>query len=54
MPVILAPQNYEPWLDPEVHDPEKVMPLLKSYPEEEMEFIRWVSASTARSTTGRG
>lgn len=26
------------WLDPEVHDPEKVMPLLKSYPEKEMEI----------------
>jgi putative SOS response-associated peptidase YedK len=37
MPVILAPQDYELWLDSEVHDPEKVMPLLKSYPENEME-----------------
>lgn len=38
MPVILAPQDYELWLDPEVHDREKVMPLLKTYPEKEMEF----------------
>ena len=38
MPVILAPQDYDLWLDPEVDDPEKVMPLLKSYPEKEMEF----------------
>jgi len=38
MPVILAPQDDDLWLDPEVHEPEKVMPLLKSYPEEEMEF----------------
>lgn len=38
MPAILAPQDYDLWLDPEVHDPEKVMPLLKSYPEKEMEI----------------
>ena len=37
MPVILAPQDYEQWLDPEVHDPEKVISLLKPYPENEME-----------------
>ena len=38
MPVILAPQDFDLWLDPEAHDPEKVMPLLKSYPEKEMEI----------------
>jgi putative SOS response-associated peptidase YedK len=38
MPVILAPQDYDLWLDPEVHDPEKVMTLLKSYPENELEI----------------
>lgn len=37
MPVLLAPQDYELWLDPEVHDPEKVISLLKPYPENEME-----------------
>ena len=37
MPVILAPQDYELWLDPEVHEPDKATPLLKPYPEKEME-----------------
>jgi putative SOS response-associated peptidase YedK len=37
MPVILTPQDYELWLDPEVHVPDKLTPLLKPYPEKEME-----------------
>jgi putative SOS response-associated peptidase YedK len=37
MPVILAPQDYDLWLDPEVHEPDKLTPLLKRYPENEME-----------------
>ena len=38
MSVILAPQDYELWLDPEVHEPDKLNPSLKPYSEEEMEF----------------
>jgi putative SOS response-associated peptidase YedK len=37
-PVFHAPQDYDQWLDPEVHELEKVIRLLKPYPEEEMEF----------------
>ncbi len=35
--LFLGPQDYELWLDPEVHEPDKVSPLLKPYPEKEME-----------------
>ncbi|MDH3514790.1 MAG: SOS response-associated peptidase, partial [Gammaproteobacteria bacterium] len=38
MPVILASQDYDLWLDPGVHEPAQVTPLLKPYPEEEMEM----------------
>jgi putative SOS response-associated peptidase YedK len=37
MPVILAPQDYDRWLDPDVREAEKVISLLKPYPENEME-----------------
>lgn len=38
MPVIL-PQSAEAlWLDPKMTDPEKLLPLLKPYPSDEMEF----------------
>lgn len=36
MPVILAPSAYDQWLDPQVKDPAALMPLLQSYPAEEM------------------
>lgn len=36
MPVILHPQDYDLWLDPEVQDPEALQPLLRPYPSEEM------------------
>ncbi len=36
MPVILHPRDYILWLDPEVQKPEKVQPLLRPYPSEEM------------------
>ncbi|MCR4300284.1 MAG: SOS response-associated peptidase [Sulfuricaulis sp.] len=38
MPVILSPQDYDRWLDPEVHEPEQVTSLLKPYSEKEMEM----------------
>ena len=29
MPVMLTPEQFEPWLDPRVTEPEKLMPLLQ-------------------------
>ena len=36
MPMILKPEDYDLWLDPEVKDPDMLNPLLRSYPSEEM------------------
>jgi putative SOS response-associated peptidase YedK len=36
MPVILKPEAYAPWLDPHSHQPERLHPLLRPYPGEEM------------------
>ncbi len=36
MPVILDPEAYELWLDPEVKKPELLQPLLQPYPTEQM------------------
>jgi putative SOS response-associated peptidase YedK len=38
MPVILTPDAEAAWLNPDIQDPEKLLPLLKQYPPEEMEF----------------
>lgn len=32
MPVILAPNTYDQWLDPTLRDPERLKPLLQPYP----------------------
>ncbi len=37
MPVILDPELANVWLNPEIEDPEELLPLLKPYPEEQME-----------------
>jgi putative SOS response-associated peptidase YedK len=37
MPVILSPKYYDLWLDPEVQQAAELQPLLRPYPEEEME-----------------
>jgi putative SOS response-associated peptidase YedK len=37
MPAILAPASYDAWLDPTVDDPQKVLPLLTSYPSDAMQ-----------------
>lgn len=37
MPVILSPENYDQWLDPNGRDTEKLMALLKPFSENEME-----------------
>jgi len=36
MPVILKPENYDLWLDPEVQQPEQLQPLLSPYASEGM------------------
>ena len=38
MPVILHPQEYDIWLDREITDPEKLKPLYKPYPADNMEM----------------
>jgi putative SOS response-associated peptidase YedK len=37
MPVILGPEDYDSWLDPAIREPERLLPLLKSYPAAKME-----------------
>jgi putative SOS response-associated peptidase YedK len=36
MPVIIAPQDYATWLDPALHDPATLTPLLAPFPAEEL------------------
>ena len=36
MPVILSPHDYAAWIDPDRHDAEQVVPLLRPYPAELM------------------
>jgi putative SOS response-associated peptidase YedK len=38
MPVILSKEDEALWLDPKIDDPAKLLPLLKQYPSELMEF----------------
>lgn len=37
MPVILPPQHYDRWLDPDVQDPQQLLPRLQPDPANEME-----------------
>ncbi|MGH8468543.1 MAG: SOS response-associated peptidase [Gammaproteobacteria bacterium] len=37
MPVILSPEHYDTWMDPELADPVQLKPLLAPYPSELME-----------------
>jgi putative SOS response-associated peptidase YedK len=39
MPVILRPEDEEPWLDPELADPAALASMLRPYPAEEMEVF---------------
>ncbi|HNQ24722.1 MAG TPA: SOS response-associated peptidase [Phycisphaerae bacterium] len=52
MPVILAPAEYELWLDPQVQDAQRVLPLLRPCPSEALEAYP-VSAQVNRPTTDR-
>ncbi len=38
MPVILSPANHEAWLDPDTKDPEVLKPLLRPWPDDELEL----------------
>jgi putative SOS response-associated peptidase YedK len=40
MPVILEPGDEATWLNPDIVEPERLLPLLKSYPAEKMEAWR--------------
>jgi putative SOS response-associated peptidase YedK len=37
MPVILLREDEEEWLNPDIVEPERLLPLLKQYPDKEME-----------------
>jgi putative SOS response-associated peptidase YedK len=37
MPIIVPPADFAAWLDPAVHEPAALLPLLKPYPAEEMD-----------------
>ncbi len=36
MPVILSPEEYGAWIDPELTEPEQLLPMLDQYPGDEM------------------
>lgn len=40
MPVILPEETHDLWLDPHIQEKEQLLPLLKPYPAEEMEFYK--------------
>lgn len=37
MPVIIKPEHYDAWLDPQLTDTAKIQPLIESYPSDRME-----------------
>ena len=39
MPVILPPESYDLWLNPKIKDRDQLLPLLKPYPSDEMEYF---------------
>jgi putative SOS response-associated peptidase YedK len=47
MPVILNPDDEAAWLDPDIVEPERLLPLLKQYPAEKME--EWRVGNEARN-----
>lgn len=47
MPVILTKENEQAWLNPDTVEPERLLPLLKPYPPEEME--EWRVGDEARN-----
>lgn len=53
MPAILSKNDFDVWLDPSVDDPEKLAPLLDSYPSSEMDLypVNTVVNSTRNETS---
>jgi putative SOS response-associated peptidase YedK len=47
MPVILAPEDEAAWLNPDIVEPERLLPLLKQYPADKME--EWRVGDEARN-----
>jgi putative SOS response-associated peptidase YedK len=47
MPVILEPADEATWLNPDIVEPERLLPLLKPYPAEKME--EWRVGDAARN-----
>src|SRR5687768_15388527 len=47
MPVILNPEDEAAWLDPDIVEPERLLPLLKKYPADKME--EWRVGDEARN-----
>ena len=52
MPVIIGPEQREQWLDPDLHDPEELSPLLTPYPAETMEA--WEVGRSVNSPANNG
>ena len=51
MPVILAPDDYSRWLDPEVTDPTEVQDLLRPYPGEMRAYPVSSAVNSPRNNT---
>jgi putative SOS response-associated peptidase YedK len=47
MPVILQHADEETWLNPEITEPERLLPLLQPYPADQME--EWPVGGAARN-----
>jgi putative SOS response-associated peptidase YedK len=47
MPVILDPEDEDTWLNPDIVEPERLLPLLKAYPAGKME--EWQVGDAARN-----
>jgi putative SOS response-associated peptidase YedK len=47
MPVILEKDDEETWLNPDITEPEQLLPLLKPYPADKME--EWHVGDAARN-----
>jgi putative SOS response-associated peptidase YedK len=51
MPAILAREDEETWLNPDITEPEQLQPLLKPYPADEMQMYE-VPRAARFGTTG--
>lgn len=53
MPLLLDPETWDTWLEPEAHDPSSLVALLKPYPAEAMTAWPIGARSTVRRMTRR-